>query len=175
MKLLQTLVLSIAVLGLSACAGYSPINKNFDDATTSEIHVENVEVVNAPRKVGARQNAQYLKQILTRRFTGGANAPLRLNMNLTQSERNISFRLDATAERALLTIDSTAFVRDELNKVLATIETRTDAAYEIQTSPFATQANREQASRSALENLARDLQRQLNLFLSDYNKQNAAK
>lgn len=155
---------------LAACAGYAPINQNFDDFTTAEIYIQNVEVQSPERRIGSRLNAQYMKQLLTRRFTGDENAPLRVIMRLSEAEQSISFRFDATAERALLTLDSVAYVQNKEGQILATIETRTDAAYEIQASPFATAANYDQARQSALENLQRDLQRQLNLFLADYQK-----
>ena len=155
---------------LVACGGYAPINQNFDDVTTAEIYIQSVEVESPERRIGARLNAQYMKQLLTRRFTGGEGAPLHLTMRLSEREQSTSFRLDATAERSLLTLDSVAYVRDKAGQALATIQTRTDAAYEIQASPFATAANYEQARQSALENMQRDLQRQLNLFLADFQK-----
>jgi hypothetical protein len=154
----------------AGCAGYQPINQNFDEYTTKEIYISSVEVVSPEREVGTRLNAQYLKQLLTRRFIGDENDSFHLDMDVNETSRNISFRIDATAERALVTLDSTAIIRDKEGQVLAVIETRTDAAYEIQVSPFATQANYTQARESAIRDLQRDLQRQLNLFLKDYTK-----
>lgn len=168
MKLIHAFIIGISAAVLAACGGYTAINQNFDGYTIKEIYVANVEVVSAQRHIGSRLNAQYLKQLLTRRFTGDKNSPLQLHTRLRETQRNISYRIDATAERALVTIDSTSFVRDLEGNILATIETRTDAAYEIQTSPFATEANYQQARESALQDLQRDLQRQLNLFLKDY-------
>ena len=172
---LKAILSVFGLVFLAGCAGYQPINKNFDEYTTKEFYVDSVEVVSPERRIGSRLNAQYLKQLLTRRFTGGQNASFNLNMQVNETQRNISYRIDATAERALVTLDSTAIVRDQAGKILATIETRTDAAYEIQTSPFATQANYDQARRSAIEDLQRDLQRQLNLFLKDYTAANESK
>ncbi len=171
MKFLNTLILGFAAVTLAACGGYTAINQNFDDYTIKEIHVANVEVVSTQRRAGARLNAQYLKQLLNRRFTGGVNSPLQLHTRVRETHRNISYRIDATAERALVTIDSTSFVKNKEGDILANIETRTDAAYEIQTSPFATQANYGQARETAIQDLQRDLQRQLNLFLKDYTDQ----
>lgn len=170
MKLASKLWVVFLATTLVACAGYQPINKNFDDFTTAEIYVQSVEVQSPERRVGTRLNAQYMKQLLTRRFTGAENAPLRLIVRLTEAEQSVSFRIDATAERSLLTMDSVAYVHNQEGRVLATIETRTDAAYEIQASPFATAANYDQARQSAIENMQRDLQRQLNLFLRDHQK-----
>ena len=168
MKFTRLCFIGFLAFIITACAGYTPINQNFDDYTIKEIYVANVEVTSPQRRVGSRLNAQHLKQLLTRRFTGNENAPLSLHTRIRETQRNISFRIDATAERALVTLDSTSYVRNTKGDTLATIETRTDAAYEIQTSPFATQANYNQAREGALKDLQRDLQRQLNLFLKDY-------
>lgn len=171
MKFLNTLILGFAAVTLAACGGYTAINQNFDDYSVREIYVKDVEVNMTERRIGARLNAQYLKQLLSRRFTGDENSPLHLSTRVRESHRKVSFRIDATAERALVTIDSTSFVKNKEGDILANIETRTDAAYEIQTSPFATQANYDQARETAIQDLQRDLQRQLNLFLKDYTDQ----
>jgi len=119
MKFLNTLILGFAAVTLAACGGYTAINQNFDDYTIKEIHVANVEVVSTQRRAGARLNAQYLKQLLSRRFTGGENSPLQLHTRVRETHRNISYRIDATAERALVTIDSTSFVgKEALDKIL---------------------------------------------------------
>ncbi len=165
-------ILLLPAVLLAGCAGYRSVNQTTGDVDISMLRVDKVEVVNVQRQAGERRVAQNMQQELSRRFTGGINAPLGVVVHLTEYERAISARRDATIRRFMLTLDANVDVSDVNGNVLAVINTRTESTYDVEDSPFASTANKKQAERTASEVMIRDIHRQLNLFLHDYMKKN---
>ena len=153
-------------LGLAGCAGYRSINAaSVQEGAANRIHIKTVEMARVQKKVGQRRVAQNLYQELSRRYEGGVNAPLHVNVVLSERKQSLSSRRDATVSRWMYFLSGTAYIYDA-EKEVAVIKSTADAPYAVVDTPIATEANYRQAQDAAMSVLLRDLQRQLSIYWS---------
>lgn len=163
------------IFTLAGCEGYRSINSTAAlpagvGVNVSDIHIQQVRMANTERKAGERRIAQEMAQELSRRFTGGAAAPFKVQVVLSESLRSLASRRDATVSRWMYFLSSTAVV-DHNGKQVARISSTADAPHFVETSPIATEANKKQAREAAASVLTRDIHRQLNILLHEYSTQ----
>mgnify|MGYP006433768093 CR=1 FL=1 len=165
------------LLTLTACEGYRSINSTAtlaegEGVDVGNIYVQSVKNTHPEQKSGERRIAQKMAQELRRRFVGGESAPFRVRVTLSDEQRSLSSRRDATVSRWMYFLEGRAIVNHKGEKV-ADITSRSDAPYFVERSPVATQANLKQAEEAAARVLTRDMHRQLNILLHEYAQKEA--
>lgn len=159
---------------MTACEGYRSINsvtqtENLKGIDVSDIHISSVEMANPEQKIGERRTAQVMAQELRRRFVGETQAPFQVTLVLSDEQRSLSSRRDASVSRWMYFLEGRATVHHK-GEDIATIHSRADAPYFVEESPFATQANLQQAKEASARVLTRDMHRQLNILLHEYSQ-----
>ncbi len=98
---------------------------------------------------------------------GPAQKPrFRLTVELSEGEEEIAFRRDDTATRVRLNVTATFELRRNLDNALVHGgKSRAVGSYNILDDYYATLTSREQARRVAAEQIARDIQLRLAVFL----------
>jgi LPS-assembly lipoprotein len=164
----KILVLS-AVLALTAC-GFEPMygNVRFNEPTPQEAAIEaqleNIAIGNIPNREG-----QILRNALIDRFyrNGRPQNPSYTvdvaKVHETTTDLDITKESDAT--RAQLRLDATVTLRDNQGNTVLTRDLTSIGSYNILTSEFATRVSEDNMRENALNDLARQIELQVVLFL----------
>lgn len=152
---------------LSGCFGYQPIY-NKKNADFSRVHVEHVSAFQKEDYIGKgkRRTAQVMNRKLKELLTS-KSAEFALTVQLEEDENALAVQRDATVERVELTsyIEMTLHRQSTGEEVF---KTAFDVLsyYNIQDTPFATEASLERARLTAAEGAAEEVIHRLSMFLN---------
>lgn len=158
----------IACTLLSSCAGFEPMYgtafKTKESAETQSVLSE-VAIDNLKDSAGV-----YLRNDLIDRFyTNGTPTNPKYTLSLSDISESI-IDLDITkssdATRGQLRLNTTMYLRDmQTNEVVLERPLHAVSSYNILTSKFATRVTEESTRKNALDNLARQIEQQIGLYL----------
>lgn len=158
----------IACTLLSSCAGFEPMYgtafQTKQSAETQDI-LSQIAVDNLANSSGV-----YLRNELVDRFhTNGSPVNPKYILGLSDINESI-IDLDITkssdATRGQLRLNTTMYLRDaQTNEIVLERPLRAVSSYNILTSKFATRVTEDSTRKNALENLARQVEQQISLYL----------
>jgi LPS-assembly lipoprotein len=158
--------IAIASILLLAACGFQPMyGRNIHEQTGVENELPLVDIGNIPDREG-----QYLRNALIDRFyRDGRPAETRYALSVPAIHEDIS-DLDITkssdATRAQLQLSAEMTLTDkETNQVVIRRSLRSITSYNILGSEFATRVSEENARQNVLDDLARQIEMQINLYL----------
>lgn len=163
---LRTTIIGVLGLVLAACSGYSPLYKSLEGQGLADVHVRNIAMQEVKRAAGERRVAQLVTQKLMRRFSGAEHAPYVLDMAIEEVLSTIAVRRDATDQRFSLQLNGRIYLYRGEEKVMDVILS-TSAAYNVEDSPYGTEAGRERARQSAASTLSDEVLLQVARYLAD--------
>lgn len=167
----KTLLMSVVACVLCVGCGFQPMYGSYGALTGQEQgaiqeQLTQIEISNIPDREG-----QYLRNVLIDRFyKSGRPVNPRYILNVSEINEK-TYDLDITvssdATRAQLTLSSSMQLVDSENKeVVLTRGLRASASYNILESKFATRVSEQKTRENALDELARQIELQIALYLS---------
>lgn len=161
MKLIGVLFLC-AVLTLTGC-GFSPLYGTRDDNAV-KYHFDAVFIGSIPDQEG-----QYLRNALIDRFyQHGRPADPQYTLEVAkvrQRRHDLDITKSSSATRAQLRLDTKITLKDnKTGEILLTRDLLAVTSYNILQSQFTTRVSQEDAERSGLDDLARQIEQQLALY-----------
>lgn len=163
-NLTALLALPLATAALAGC-GYKPLYAQARGDNT-QIEVGDVEMGTTAQKLGERRPAQVMRQNLQRYYTGGADSPYHLDLKLSESSSTLAVTKDATVQRYNLTLRANGSVYGPQGKQLYTFTTDASSAYNAQSSPFSTDADKQSAEDAAVDLLTQEILQDMAVFLN---------
>ena len=167
-RLLRTHWRSLAGALLLAGCGYQPLYQPQVLETMEGVHIAHVGVIGAKRLPGERRVAQIINEELERQFTGSQNSPYQVAVTVEESLGTLAVRRDATVQRYNLSFVSHITLSGPDGKHLLTFSKQRSATFNVENSPFGTSASQEQARRTAARELARVIEQEISIFLSQH-------
>lgn len=158
------LLLPLAAL-LASC-GYSPLYAPVDGTTiASRVQVGTIEMGNLPeRNVGQRRTAQVLDQRLRQSFPNTAMEMDTVNIVIREESSALALKRTSIVEREQLDVVATVTLENPSGDKLFKTDVVTTTAYNVETTPYATESGKTYARLTAARNLAEEIARRLNLF-----------
>ncbi len=171
LQILIFLQLTACNLLLTSC-GFSPVygthshNNASQAAPTSKAGLNNVEILNIPNREG-----QLLRNALIDRFyTSGTPTNAKYTLKISPIQENIynfDITIDSEATRRQLRLKTRMeLIDNETNKTLVTQHLLSIASYNVLTSEFSTLVTEQSARKNALNDLARQIERQVALYFN---------
>ena len=160
----MALILFFTLLLPAAC-GFSPLYGTHADNAV-KYHLDAVAIGNIPDREG-----QYLRNALIDRFyEHGRPADPQYTLNVEKIQeriRDLDVTKSATATRAQLRLETKITLTDaKTGETLLGQKLQTITSYNILQSRFTTRVSEEDARRSALDDLARQIEQQLALYFN---------
>lgn len=156
-----------AVLLLTGC-GFSPLYGTRHDTGAAAVGsgFDAIFIANIPDRQG-----QYLRNaLIDRLYAHGRPAAPRYTLTIApvnQKKRDLDITKSASATRAQLRLDTTMTLSDNVDgKVLLKRDLLAITSYNILQSQFTTRVSQDDAQRSGLDDLARQIEQQLALYFS---------
>jgi len=161
MIFVRTLLLS-TFLFLAAC-GFKPL---YSSQTTAKQSFNAVFIDNIPDREG-----QYLRNaLMDRLYNQGRPGTPQYNLNVSaihQQRRDLDITKSSSATRAQLQVNTTITLSDsKTGSILLKRDLRALTSYNILQSQFTTRVSEDDAQRSALDDLARQIEQQLALHFN---------
>lgn len=150
----KTLLLSTVAL-LVAC-GYKPLYQAGDDNMRSVV-VEDVRMLDPDYAAGERRVAQIVWQQLKQSFPAKQGKHY-LEVAIEEEEISLAVRRDATDLRRELQLRARIWLRDADGKEVLYVGEITKVPYNVEDSPFGTDAGRDYARQAGATELAREIQ-----------------
>jgi len=160
------LLVALLVLPLLAgCLGYQPLYEQGVAGNTAQVQLGLVQMQEIEEGVGARRAAQQVAQDLVQVFpyTGGDYT---LQVTIRERVSSLAVRRDATDQRLELSLRAIVRLEDQMGEAVFNFNTTTAAAYNVGTSPYATEAGRVRAKRTASEALSEEIALRVRRFLA---------
>ncbi|MCB1650848.1 MAG: hypothetical protein KDI46_02225 [Alphaproteobacteria bacterium] len=163
--MMKRLLLIAPFLLLTAC-GFQPVyGVNKYEATGVENRLAQIEIGGIPDREG-----QYLRNALIDRFYREGrpqNPSLRLQLTpVTESKSNLDITINADATRGQLLLATTMTLSDiKTGKKLLTRNLQSIASYNILASEFTNRVSEQNARENLLDDLARQTEQQIALYL----------
>lgn len=155
-------ILVLTAIFLGGCFGYTPLYQQLDDAgmevALGEIRMDRVE-----RNVGERRAAQLLRRKLSQTYPADS-VPYTMNILLKENEASLAVQRDATDVRLELILDAELRLNNEAGDQVLRADIQTAAAYNVEDSPYGTQAGRDRALEAAVAAMAGEIRHRLSLF-----------
>ena len=164
MKLFMGALFLSALLFLGAC-GFSPLyGTRGGDA--AKYHFDSIFIGNIPDREG-----QYLRNALIDRFyRHGRPADPQYTLEVAkvrQQRRDLDITKSSSSTRSQLRLDSKMTLKDnKTGEVLLARELQSITSYNILQSQFTTWVSQDDAERSALDDIARQIEQQLALYFN---------
>lgn len=148
-------------LFLTAC-GYQPLYTLIDE-DISKISVGKVKMRKVVHKVGERRAAQTVYKKLSQAFNG--DGKYKVNVDMLETVSTLAIRRDATDQRSALNLNAYLDIIDTTsgNTIFETTLT-SSVAYNVEDTPFATDAGKERAKTSAAIALSDEIIRTVSLY-----------
>lgn len=154
---------------LSAC-GYSPIYETTSEFV-SQVAIEKVEIGQDSKLPGERRVAQLVNRRLSQVFTSSLeNSPYRLNLYLNEDRRTLAVLRDATEDRFEVRVSARIELKDSNGKNVYIRELTSSAPYNVESSPYSTDAGKDRARKSAAESLSAEVIQNVNFFIHEQQK-----
>lgn len=150
---------------LAACS-YQPLYAPADGQTLADrVEVGSVEMELYERQdVGQRRTAQQMSQRLRQDLPYTGNDRDMLNLHIKEDASTLALRRTALVEREQLTLTARVDLVAPDGEKLFQTEVGSTAAYNVETTPYATETGKVYARQTAARNLAEEILRRLNLF-----------
>ncbi|HEY8189757.1 MAG TPA: LPS assembly lipoprotein LptE [Micavibrio sp.] len=165
---MRTFFLTAVLLALGAC-GFSPLYATHDDAGVKggfdAVFIDNI----------ADRDGLYLRNALMDRLYSHGRPPAPVYTltfsKLQQERRDLDITRTSSSTRAQLRIESTMTLKDNATgEVLLTRGLTAITSYNILQSQFTTRVSEDDTRRSALDDIARQVEQQLALYFSREHK-----
>ncbi len=156
---------------LAGCMGYKPLYEQASAARTEQVQLGVVEMTELEEGVGARRAAQQVRQELLRVFPlqGGDYT---LNIAIRERVGTLAVRRDATDQRLELRLRGQVRLENAAGERLLVFSASTEAAYNVGTSPYATDAGKVQARRTASRALSEEVALRVRRYLATVEESN---
>jgi hypothetical protein len=150
---------------LTSCS-YTPLYAPHQGQTlANHIQVSTVEMERYEQQnVGERRTAQLMSQRLRQDLPNQGPELDKLNIHLREDASALALRRTALAEREQLTLTARVNVQNDAGKDIFTTNVASTTAYNVETTPYATESGKVFARQTAARNLAEEILRRLNLF-----------
>lgn len=164
----KTVFALVAASTLTACMGYTPLYAPIKGEVSS-VYVDEVRMTEVEHNVGERRVAQIVANQLRQMFHGESSSDYAVDVSIKETKSTLAVRRDATDQRLQIDLRATVKLSKDGDQVFETI-LNSDAAYNVEDSPFGTDQGREQARESAARELSDSIIRRIALFLSEQDK-----
>lgn len=168
------LPLALTAFTLTACMGYQPLYAPVTAQTAEgtqvsrQVSIGSVNMQTVERNVAGRRIAQLLKQKLEQNFPA-TNGDITLSVSIEEQTRTLAVRRDAVDQRLELRLISILEFTNASGQIAQRTRASATAAYNVEDSPFGTDAGKDRARRAATDRLAEEITQKVLIFL---NKQN---
>jgi hypothetical protein len=152
--------LVIFSLFLAAC-GYKPLYTAIQE-DMSKVTVGEVKMKKVTHKVGERRVSQVVHKKLAQSLNGDGS--YKVDVAITESVSTLAVRRDATDQRLELNLTGDVRVYDEVGQVVFKTDLTSSVAYNVEDTPFATDAGKERAKTAAAIALSDEILRTITLF-----------
>lgn len=161
MKNVWTIALAFAV---TAC-GYQAVYKESAE-TFKEVYIANVSMEGAKALPGERRVAQLVNHRLEEVLTGDAASMYKLDLEIEESSATLAVLEDATEDRFNLSLTGKLTVKKHTGEmVFDAVELSVSAPYNVEDSPYSTEAGKTSAREDAAKALAEEVIQYLNFYL----------
>jgi len=159
-------------LSLTAC-GFTPIHGTAfqsDETISVQSEFAKIEISNIPDREG-----QYLRnELIDRFYTNGRPSQTQYTLNVTTIEESISdldITKDSDATRAQLKLTtSIVLIDNETNQAVIERSLHAISSFNVLTSEFATRVSEKNTRQNALDDLARQIELHIALYLKKLNQ-----
>ncbi|MFT7144110.1 MAG: hypothetical protein ACI8QY_000158 [bacterium] len=158
----KTYIFVLALL-LTAC-GYSPIYQHTKDAV-QQVQVGTIVMTSITRSAGERRIAQLADKRLSQVFIAGDNALYTLSAEIEESTNTLAVLRDATEDRLEVVLNTDIFLKNKAGKEVFLRNLSATAPYNVETSPYGTEAGKDRARKSATIYLTEEIIKQVNYYL----------
>lgn len=156
---------SILASFLVSCAYqplYAPVN---GQTLASKVQVGTVQMDRfEEQNVGQRRTAQIMDWRLRQDLPGSGGALDTLSVNIHEEASALALRRTSLVERESLTLTAHVELQDATGKKLFATDVSNNTAYNVETTPYATESGKTFARETAARNVAEEILRRLNLF-----------
>ena len=152
----------IGTLFVSACAGYTALY----DMPAESVVVAKVAMEKVEKNVGERRVAQRVSQRLRRAFPDEV-AAYRLETYIEETQSTLAVRRNATVERSQVNLaaDVLLFKEDGSTQPIFQATLSAASAYNVESSPYSTEAGRVFARQAAADTLGDEIVRMVKRVL----------
>lgn len=159
-------IILLSTLVLSAC-GYNSVYQK-TSGFMHQVSVGEVVVAQNKKLPGERRIAQLIHRQLSQVFNANSQDTLyTLNIHLEEDRRTLAVLRDATEDRFEVTVEADIELLDDNGKVVFTKNIYSSAPYNVESSPYSTEAGKDRARQSAAETLSTEVLQYINFFLHD--------
>jgi hypothetical protein len=158
-------LLALLALTLAGC-GYRPLYAEIGHLG-NQLRLGEVRMDVTERNVGERRPAQLVATSLKRRLPATLGTAYVLNVVIEESQQTLAVRRDATDQRLGLNLLAKISISTPDGAVVYTGEANTTSAYNVEQTPYGTDAGKDRARQSAAANLSDEIVRKVALFLND--------
>lgn len=159
----RTLSLFGVILLLSACSGYTPLYQITQNATQS-VSVGPIKMRDIEINVGQRRVAQIVRQKLLQSFPH-SDGEYSIHLTVEEETSSLAVRRDATESRLRLSLAAFLTLQNTKGDVVFKRDFTVSSAYNVEDSPFGTDAGRDHARLSASAMLVDEVIDIVNLYL----------
>ena len=156
-------IIATLTLFLTACSGYAPLYENAGE-TIDQVVVNDVSMREIERNVGQRRVAQLVQQKLGSIFLS-EEGEYNLNVVIEEDIDSLAVQRDATDLRLSLRLSAEVQLFDKDNKEIFKKFITSAAAYNVEDSPFGTDAGRDFARSSAAQKLGDEITYYVTAFM----------
>ncbi len=151
-------------LAVAACS-YTPLYAPVDGQTiATRVQVGEVRMTKFDDlNVGQRRVAQVMSQKLRQSFKGPVEADV-LTVGIKEESSALALRRTALVEREQLNLTATATLTSPDGKQIFTTDIATNTAYNVETTPYATESGKTFARLTAARNAADEIVRRIGLY-----------
>lgn len=160
----------------SAC-GYTPLYAPGEGAATASARAQigDVSMAHVEYNVGERRVAQTVSQRLQLAFPNQGADMDTVTVRITEETSTLAVEQTATIQRAQINLKGEAEIHSAEGKTLLKATVNTSAAYNVESTPYGTEAGKTSARLTAARNLADEITRRLALFYRTHPAPAAAK
>lgn len=164
MRKIAPLVLAGAAL-LASC-GYSPLYMpaGSADAAINRVQIGEVRMSRVEYNVGERRVAQTVSQKLQLSFPNEGATLDTVTVDILEGTNTLAVEQTATVSRAQIDLRGTVIVTSPQGKKVLKAEIVTSSSYNVESSPYGTEAGKTSARLTAARSLADEIARRLALF-----------
>lgn len=153
----------VLIVLLSACS-YSPVYKHTKESV-AQVEVGIIKMLSVKRLAGERRVAQLVNKRLSQVFVAGESSKYTLSADIEESETTLAILRDATEDRLELSLEAVLVLKNEEGEEIFNKDLSSTAPYNVETSPYGTEAGKDRARKSAAISLAEEIITQVNYFL----------
>lgn len=164
---MKKILLTCLILPLLSACGFSPVyGTDGQSAIRTEANLQNTEIGNIPNYEG-----QYLRNALIDRFyrnTTPQNTRYRLTVApIKETKRDMDVTVDSDTTRAQLRLSTSIKLQNKATgQTILERSLRSTASYNVLGSEYTNQVSEDATRRNVLDDLARQIERELTLYFN---------